>query len=137
MVQVLFLMNFSTNQLLKITSYDQVSNHYLYGGLFESFIIADICKTFFNKGQQPSVYFWRDSKGKEVDCLLDYGTKFVPIEIKSSQTFNTRFFEGISYYCELATIDPTKSAVIYGGKNEQNFSSGRLINWINTSQLVK
>lgn len=123
--------------LLKIASAEQLTTHYLYGGLFESFVIADICKTFFNKGQRPSVYFWRDSRGKEVDCLLDYGTKFVPIEIKSTQTFNTRFFEGLSYYCELSGTDRAQGVVVYAGKDEQKLSSGALLNWAHASQLVE
>jgi predicted AAA+ superfamily ATPase len=119
--------------LLKITSPDQLTLHYLYGGLFESFVIADICKTFFNKGQQPSVYFWRDSRGKEIDCLLDYGSRFVPIEIKSTQTFNSRFFEGIAYYRELAGAEVAQSAIVYAGKGDHKLSDRALLNWAEAS----
>ena len=67
--------------LLKITA-DQLPMHYLRGGLFESFIISELCKAFYNKGHRPPLYFWRDQSGAEIDCLIEQGTKLTPIEIK-------------------------------------------------------
>jgi len=91
--------------LLRIISVDQLSEHYLRGGLFESFILSDMKKHFYNKGEEPPLYFWRDSHQNEIDCIVDYGTKLVPVEIKSSKTFNERFFEKLGYYSEIARSD--------------------------------
>jgi len=43
-------------------------------------------KDRFNRGKQAALHFWRDSKGLEVDLLLDDGSKLTPVEIKSGQT---------------------------------------------------
>jgi len=122
--------------LLKITSEDMLNNHYLRGGLFESFAIAEIHKKFFNQRQFPSTYFWRDSSGHEVDCLIDYGTKLIPIEVKSTSTYNARFFEKLSYYCQLSGMNPEDSRVVYGGQEEWGFGKGSLVSWKNVASLV-
>lgn len=83
------------------------------------------------------MYFGPDCRGKEVDCLLDFGTRFVSIEIKSTQTFNARFFEGTKYYCGFAALDPAQSVVVYAGKEEQKLPSGALVNWAHASRLVE
>ncbi len=59
--------------LLGIESPEQLSTHYLRGGLFESFIISDVIKQRFNQGKEANIYFWRDSKGHEIDCILERG----------------------------------------------------------------
>ena len=46
----------------------------------------------FNKGQQADLYFWRDSKGMEVDLVLDDGSSLKPVEIKSGQTVAPDYF---------------------------------------------
>lgn len=122
--------------LLKIASIEQVSEHYLRGGLFESLIIAEFNKQFYNQGQEPSLYFWRDSHGHEIDCLLDYGTTLIPIEIKSSKTINQRFFEGLYYWCDLADVDKAQSYVVYAGDEQMQRSMGNIVSWRNTADVL-
>ncbi len=122
--------------LLKIGSIEQLSEHYLRGGLFESLIISEFYKAFYNNGKEPSIYFWRDSHGREVDCLLDYGTRLIPIEIKSGRTINQRFFDGLGYWCDIAQINPENGYVVYGGTQEQSRSSGNVVSWQNAADIV-
>jgi hypothetical protein len=56
------------------------------GALFENLGVTEFLKGRFNRGQQADLYFWRDSKGLEVDLLLDDGLNLTPVEIKSGQT---------------------------------------------------
>lgn len=123
--------------LLKISSVEQLHEHYLRGGLGESLIISELFKAFYNQGQEPSVYFWRDSHGHEIDCLLDYGTTLVPIEIKSGKTLNQRLFEGLHYWCELANVDQANSYLIYGGSENDTRSVGNIVSWQHAGDIVK
>lgn len=99
--------------LLGIDMVTQLESHYMRGALFENFIIADIAKQFFNHAKNPPLYFWRDSHGHEVDCIVDQGGKLLPIEIKASMTFNTSFLDGIRYFQELSGA--LNGLLIYGG----------------------
>lgn len=106
------------------------------GGLFESLVISEFYKQFYNQGQEPSIYFWRDSHGHEVDCLLDYGSKLIPIEIKSGTTINQRFYEGVHYWCDLANVRHEDAYIVYGGLEKQARSSGTVISWRNAADIV-
>lgn len=123
--------------LLKISSEDQLQEHYMRGGIIESMIIAELHKTFYNYGQEPSTYFWRDSHGHEVDCLLDYGTSLIPLEIKASKTITRSAFDGLHFWCQLAGIDPSIGYVIYAGTEEHANNTGHTLSWHNTNTLVK
>jgi uncharacterized protein len=81
---------------------EDVQLHPLRGSIFETFVIAELYKLFLHNGQPAPLYFWRDSAGHEVDALLDFGTRRLPVEIKAGQTLAGDVFRGLDYYLELA-----------------------------------
>ena len=122
--------------LLKIGNSDQVAEHYLKGSLFESLIISELHKYFYNKAKDPSVYFWRDSHGHEIDCLLDFGTKLIPIEIKAGKNIQQNYFEGLQFWADLAGIEPSQGYVIYAGQEAEKRSRGTIVPWQRVDTLV-
>jgi len=122
--------------LLELKSEEAVATHYLRGGLFESMIISDLMKGYYNCGERPSLYFWRDSHGREVDCIIDIGTKLLPIEIKSGETIDLSYFKGLDYWNDLAQADPEDGYVIYGGKENQGRTKGNIVSWVNTQKII-
>ncbi len=116
-------------QLLSIASPDELSSHYLKGGVFESMVISDLLKQQNNLGLSSNLYFWRDKSGLEVDCLVDQGTDLIPIEIKSGETINQDFFKNIEKWNILAGRENKKSYVIFGGSELQKRSKAILIGW--------
>jgi hypothetical protein len=114
--------------LLKIPA-DQLPTHHLRGNFFESFVISDLIKQYTNQGKRPSLYFWRDHTGHEVDCVVEYGNQLIPIEIKSGQTVQSDFFKGLEYYQSLADGEAPTGYIIYGGNETQKRSKGNVIAW--------
>ncbi|MCX6991309.1 MAG: ATP-binding protein [Chlamydiae bacterium] len=115
--------------LLRLTSADDVYDHYLRGGLFESMILSDLLKKRYHHGLPPNAYFWRDKIGNEVDCILEEGSKMIPIEIKSSATINSAMFDGLLKWSELAEAPPEQGVIIYGGIEEQQRKQGQIKSW--------
>jgi predicted AAA+ superfamily ATPase len=115
--------------LLAIEEVQQVATHYLRGGLFESFCISEIMKLRFNVGRDPHCYFWRDKIGHEVDCVIDYGGKLYPIEIKAGQTITQDYFEELHYWKELAGDEAGRSYCIYAGAESQNRTLVSVLKW--------
>ncbi|HLB40928.1 MAG TPA: ATP-binding protein, partial [Candidatus Babeliales bacterium] len=108
-----------------------------YGGLFESLIISDLYKQFYNQGRRPALYFWRDQNGDlEIDGLIDKNGQLTPIEIKASETFNPHFFTGLHKWCQLAQVAPQNSYVVYGGTLSMANQQGRLLSWQQAGTLV-
>ena len=123
--------------LLDISSPSQLALSSFRGPLFESFIIADLHKQYFNMGRRPPLYFWRDNNGYiEVDCVANVGNEVIPIETKAGETANSDFFEGLKKWNELANTNPEKGYVIYGGHYTQSTNVGRLLSWKDAGNLM-
>ncbi len=101
--------------LLRIRHPRELDLHSSRGAIFESFVISEIHKNFLHRGEQPGLYFWRDSGGREIDLLVDLGSRLIPIEIKSAQTVASDFFAGLAYWRELTTSPAGPAALVYGG----------------------
>ncbi|MBI2415540.1 MAG: ATP-binding protein [Candidatus Kerfeldbacteria bacterium] len=123
--------------LLNITSLSELKTHYLYGSLFESFVITELMKKRFNAGLQPNCYFWRDRLGHEIDCILDQGEQLIPIEIKSGKTITADYFKGLQYWTSLAGLSAEQGYVIYAGTETQKRKQGRVLSWQQMMSLTK
>jgi hypothetical protein len=115
---------------------EQMSTHYLNGGLFETMIISDLFKSYYNRGIVPRIYFWRDRTGREIDCILDEGVDLVPIEVKRGHTINQSFFKNLTFWNELSDTDPEKNYIVYGGDVQQQRSKGSVLGWRKTDAIV-
>lgn len=123
--------------LLDIKSRDALALSPYRGSLFESLMITDFYKQYYNIGIQPSLYFWRDQNGRiEVDCLIDKGNETIPVEIKSGETFSASFFSAINEWSKIADVDLEKNNVIYGGDVNQQRSNGKIVGWREASTFI-
>ena len=69
--------------LTKWNTPDVLKNGAMAGSFFETFIISEIIKSYYNKGiLEPPIYFYRDKEMNEIDVLIENGGTLYPIEIK-------------------------------------------------------
>ncbi len=54
------------------------------GQFFETFVVSEIIKSFYNNGIEPPIYFYRNTNQKEIDLLIEYNRALYPVEIKTS-----------------------------------------------------
>lgn len=54
------------------------------GPILETFVVGEILKSFWHRGRQPRVYFYRDRDGREIDLLILQNNTLYPIEIKKT-----------------------------------------------------
>ncbi len=101
------------SSLLGIEEPEQLMTHYARGALFENYVIADLCKQYYNIAKNPRISFWRDSHGHEVDCVIEKGGNVLPIEIKASMTFNENLYTNVLKWQTLSGL--TQGILIYGG----------------------
>jgi len=99
--------------LLNIRSANDLQLHSQRGAIFETYIISECFKSCFNAGIEPSLYFWRDSQGHEIDLLIEDGETLLPMEIKSAQTITGGTFEGLNYWRNLSQCQ--EGMLVYGG----------------------
>ena len=108
--------------LLGIQHPQQLDLHPLKGNLFENMIVMELLKQRYNAGKTDNLYFWRNSKGNEIDLIVDNGIKLIPIEIKSGETITKLYFKGMDYWSKLTGT--SEGYVVYAGKELQARSNG-------------
>jgi predicted AAA+ superfamily ATPase len=64
---------------------EALQNGAMAGAFFETFVVAEILKSYANAGiLDPSLYFYRDKEQNEIDLLLHRDGTLYPIEIKKN-----------------------------------------------------
>jgi hypothetical protein len=58
----------------------------LLGGMFETLVLGQIVRHYANRGERPSLSFFRDYIGNEVDFVVERGEKLRLLECKWSET---------------------------------------------------
>ncbi len=112
--------------LLGISSPLELSKHSLRGFIFETWIIAEVYKEFFNRGEFPRCFHYRENRGREFDLLIQKGLEYIPCEIKSAQTITHDFFKHFTH--DILNVSK-KGILFYGGDFEQNRSIAKIIPW--------
>ena len=120
--------------LLGIKQQGDLEAHWAKGALFENIEIADMMKNYFNRAETPPLYFWRDSAGNEIDCLVDESGRIKSVEIKSSKTISSDFFKGLNFYKNLN--EKAISYLIYGGERESARNEAKVLSWNNVEEIT-
>jgi hypothetical protein len=64
------------------------------------------------------------------------GNQLVPIEIKSTKTFNSSLLQGLLKFKNIAADRCADGYLIYAGADEMRIGSNQLINYQNTIQII-
>lgn len=91
--------------LTRWTTADQLRNGAVAGHVFETFVVSEVLKSYMNAGTNPrDVWFYRDSKKREIDLVIQEGHILHPVEVKTAATVkadavkNFRCLEGMEGY---------------------------------------
>jgi uncharacterized protein len=114
--------------LLRLLSIEMVNNHYLYGAFFENLIISEILKYHHHAGIRPSIYYWRESNGIEIDCIIEKANnEIIVLEIKGGETFNKDYLKNLRYFP--GSKQAIQKMVIYAGDQNTSIQDIQLISW--------
>lgn len=73
--------------LTRWTTSEQLRNGAVAGHVFETFVVSEILKSYMNAGANlHDVWFYRDSKKREIDLIIQEGHTLHPVEVKTSAT---------------------------------------------------
>lgn len=116
--------------LLNIFNKEQLQSSDLRGAIFENFVVTEYMKSAVFKGDEPQLYFWRDTNQNEVDLLCETDGKLSAIEIKSGETKNQKFYDGLKKFATIADIPLSDTRVVYGGADSYNGENQKFISWM-------
>ncbi len=126
--------------LLGIREPNQLRLHPLRGPIFESWVISETYKTLVHNGLQPDLFHYRESRGAEIDLLIEQGDGLAAVEIKSGATVNKDFFKNLRRFSDRLQARrprrPVQSQVVYGGEDSQQRSDARVLSWRDVSKVI-
>ena len=114
--------------LLGISSERDMQSHYARGALFETWVVTEALKWRAVRGNAQPLYFWRDNIGNEIDLLLEQGGGITRVEVKSGQTFQPDWLQGLSTV-QRHIGAPTRNAVLYGGEISASRTQAEQVAW--------
>lgn len=56
------------------------------GAILETYVFAEILKSYWHNGLYPNIYFYRDADQREIDFLIERDGTLFPIEVKKTAT---------------------------------------------------
>jgi hypothetical protein len=68
------------------------------GAIMETAVLSEIVKALVHRGIAPQVYFWRTAAGAEVDVVVEWSGRLVPVEVKLSATPLPAMAKGIGAF---------------------------------------
>ncbi|MBP3365682.1 MAG: ATP-binding protein [Treponema sp.] len=127
--------------LLGIENPAQMQRDPLLENLFENLVITEALKARLNSGAEPDLYFFRNSKGLEVDLILKKGNKLRLFEIKSGKSLNDEFTKNmdrfIAQYSNFVDTAEIKGTVIYSGEDYPSYKDFSYANFHHTESLFE
>ncbi len=103
--------------LLDIREPEQLRHHPLRGAIFESWVAAEILKHHAHAGREARLFHYRESRGLEVDLLLEQAGRRIAIEAKSGATVAADFFAPLERL--RALLPDIEGGVVFGGDDGQ------------------
>ena len=99
------------------------------GAIFENWCVTETLKWFYNRGERPGLFFWRD-QSMEVDLVIETGFgQVAAVECKSALTPAP---DALTTPLNLARIMQdihVSPSVVFGGDVSQQRSNGMLLSW--------
>lgn len=119
--------------LLGIREPAELAAHPLRGPIFETWVASEILKSRLNAGLPPSLSFYRDRKGLEIDVLVEGAGTLLAVEVKSGQTIASDFMRSLEAFAtQLENVRPPRkirSFLVHGGRDEGKRKAVTLLPW--------
>ncbi|MCL4386603.1 MAG: ATP-binding protein [Cyanobacteria bacterium] len=99
--------------LTKWNTPDVLETGAMAGAFFETFVIAEVLKSYYNAGVlDPALYYYRDKDQKEIDIIIEQNGMLYPVEIKKTANPGKEHIESFSVLNKVKGIKVGTGGVI-------------------------
>lgn len=121
--------------LLDIRTPEQLRHHPLRGAIFESWVVAETLKRQIHAGYPARLFHYRESRGLEVDLLVDAAGQRLAIEAKSGATVVADFFAPLE---KLRILMPgIRAGIVHGGDTSVRKNGMLAVPWNQMQRLLE
>lgn len=97
--------------LTKWSSVETLESGAMNGAVLENYVVSEIAKTYWNTGNVPFLYYYRDKDAREIDLVLERDGVLSPIEIKKSASPGPEIVKTFALL-DRASVPRSKGAVL-------------------------
>jgi len=115
--------------LLGVREPADLHHHAGRGAIFETFVFAELLKNRLHRDDHGTIYFWRDSRGREVDFVLEGRKGLIGIETKSSFTLASDAGRVLEQWGEMAGAACGGTCLVYGGDVQRMWKNAAIYPW--------
>jgi len=119
--------------LLGIRETEQLKLHPLRGSIFESWVASEIRKAHLHRGVPADLYHLRQTRGTELDLIVEHGRALVSVECKSGRTVSGEFLRPLNWFreamLESGEADRVDSVLVHGGDASQTRDGVAVLPW--------
>ena len=83
---------------------ETLANGAMAGRIYETFIVNEVLKSYYNAGQEPDLFFFRNTDAQEVDLMFYRDENLTPIEIQKTSPPNVK---DAKHFGTLSTFFPS------------------------------
>lgn len=124
------------SSLLRIPDEKALRNYPLYGALFENFIISEIAKQFYHSGKQPLMYYYKESNGKEIDCIIETSyDHIIALEIKGGETFSKDYLKNLLKFVDEKQSIEVQKYLVYPEAKKSRVKDINILNWSDIPEI--
>lgn len=117
------------SSLLRITEPEVVRTYPLYGALFENLVVSEIMKQFYHSGSIPPIYYWKESNGKEIDCIIEKSfNEIIALEIKGGETFGKDYLKNFNNLVDSSSLE-IKKFLIHPNAQRTKVKDVNIFSW--------
>ena len=115
-----YLTSFETSKTLMNSSFA--------GHIFETFVISEIIKSYYNKGIfEPPIFYYRDKNMVEIDLVIMKDRTLYPVEIKKYTNFNVSDMKSFSALNKIKDVKVGKAGIICMNSELTKLKNGNYI----------
>jgi predicted AAA+ superfamily ATPase len=115
--------------LLGIQSPQQLVTHPLRGALFETWVVSEALKARLNAGLSSQLSHYRETRGLEVDLVVDGPAGSLAVEVKSGETLASDWLAGLHAFAARPSELPVVLRLVYGGVQRQVRQGVEVLPW--------
>ena len=121
--------------LLGIRSPDQLRTHPLRGAVFESWVASEVRKARLHARRPADLFHLRESRGHEIDLIVEGGDRLHAVEMKSGATIATEHRTALRSFVESCANDAEQAhrevvaRLVHGGRERQRRSDIDVLPW--------
>jgi len=119
--------------LLGIQSAAQLEHHPLRGALFETWVAGEVAKARIHRGLRADLFHYRETRGIEVDLVVEAADRIILVEVKSGATVASDWLAPLARLRDEMVAAGEQRAielrVLYGGDEARQQLGVKVVPW--------